>query len=294
MAQSTLPASRGVLFGPARRPGRTTHSCRPGCKSSRFVCKVPEAHCLQQISHPTALHHVELDRLESAVHAFPPYPIASFLLSVLIKHATDTFFYVDQAEFASEIHQFYTDPTSPLRSDSTFVCLAMAAFALASQWTTLEKPEGYHTSVGLERSDLGRVFFDHARMLIPDIIERPCLRSVQAPFVLGVYLMPASAIGSSYVYLGMALRNALALDLHQDVDDQKMNEREIEVRRRLWWSLYSLERLVPFVAAMITFHLTALQMYYSQVKPTSFYQCRCYHDAYPIITSSAGSLPEIR
>ncbi|KAB8224562.1 fungal-specific transcription factor domain-containing protein [Aspergillus novoparasiticus] len=194
------------------------------------------------ISHPTALHHAELERLESAVHAFPPQPIASFLLSVLIKHATDTFFYVDQAEFASEIHQFYTDSTSPLRSDSSFVGLAMAAFALASQWTTLEKPEGHQTSVGLERSDLGRVFFDHARMLIPDIIERPCLRSVQAPFVLGVYLMPASAIGSSYVYLGLALRKALALDLHQDVDDQKLNEREIEVRRRLWWSLYSLER----------------------------------------------------
>ncbi|OGM48234.1 Zn(II)2Cys6 transcription factor [Aspergillus bombycis] len=193
----------------------------------------------QAMSHPTALHHAELDRLESAVHAFPPHPIASFLLSVLIKHATDTFFYVDQAEFASEIHQFYTDPTSPLRSDSTFVCLAMATFALASQWTTLEKPEGHQTNVSLEGSDLGRVFFDHARMLIPDIIERPCLRSVQAPFVLGVYLMPASAIGSSYVYFGLALRKALALDLHQDVDDQKMNEREIEVRRRLWWSLYS-------------------------------------------------------
>ncbi|KAE8135190.1 fungal-specific transcription factor domain-containing protein [Aspergillus pseudotamarii] len=195
-----------------------------------------------QMSHPTALHHAELDRLESAVHAFPPYSIASFLLSVLIKHATDTFFYVDQAEFASEIHRFYTDPTSPLRSDSSFVCLAMAAFALASQWTTLEKPEGHQLSAGLEKSDLGRVFFDHARTLIPDIIERPCLQSVQAPFVLGVYLMPASAIGSSYVYLGLALRKALALDLHQDVDDQKMNEREIEVRRRLWWSLYSLER----------------------------------------------------
>ncbi|KAB8263594.1 fungal-specific transcription factor domain-containing protein [Aspergillus pseudonomiae] len=195
-----------------------------------------------QMSHPTPLHHAELDRLESAVHAFPPHSIASFLLSVLIKHATDTFFYVDQAEFASEIHQFYTDPTSPLRSDSTFVCLAMATFALASQWTTLEKPEGHQTSGGLERSDLGRVFFDHARMLIPDIIERPCLRSVQAPFVLGVYLLPASAIGSSYVYLGLALRKALALDLHQDIDDQKTNEREIEVRRRLWWSLYSLER----------------------------------------------------
>ncbi|KAE8378638.1 fungal-specific transcription factor domain-containing protein [Aspergillus bertholletiae] len=199
-------------------------------------------HGVQQMSHPPALHYAELDHLESAVHAFPPHAIASFLLSVLIKHATDIFFYVDQGEFALEIHQFYTDPISPLRSDSSFVCLAMAAFALASQWTTLEKPEGYQPNVGLERSDRGKIFFDHARTLMPDIIERPCLRSVQAPFVLGVYLMPGSAIGSSYVYLGLAIRKALALDLHQDVDDQIMNEREIEVRRRLWWSLYSLER----------------------------------------------------
>lgn len=122
------------------------------------------------------------------------------------------------------------------------MCLAMSAFALGSQWTTLEKPEGHPSGYGIERTDPGRVFFDHARILIPDIIERPCLRSVQAPFILGVYLLPASAIGSSYVYFGLALRKALALDLHQDVDDQAIDQREIEVRRRLWWSIYSLER----------------------------------------------------
>ncbi|GAB1196557.1 hypothetical protein APSETT444_005829 [Aspergillus pseudonomiae] len=169
-----------VMFLQERLPGAHGPKCSPDFERlsawTRKEVQKNSAWLVQQMSHPTPLHHAELDRLESAVHAFPPHSIASFLLSVLIKHATDTFFYVDQAEFASEIHQFYTDPTSPLRSDSTFVCLAMATFALASQWTTLEKPEGHQTSGGLERSDLGRVFFDHARMLIPDIIERPCLR----------------------------------------------------------------------------------------------------------------------
>jgi hypothetical protein len=56
--------------------------------------------------------------------------------------------------------------------------------------------------------------------------------------------MPASAIGSSYIYMGLALRKALACDLHIEADDHSINEREREVRRRLWWSIYSLERSV--------------------------------------------------
>ncbi|OGE52916.1 hypothetical protein PENARI_c009G07944 [Penicillium arizonense] len=118
----------------------------------------------------------------------------------------------------------------------------MAAFALGSQWAPLERPHGSAISLHRDNDDLGRVFYNHGKSLIPDIIDRPCLRSIQAPFLLGVYLMPASAIGSSYVYMGLALRKALAFDLHIDQDDQVINDREREVRRRLWWSIYSLER----------------------------------------------------
>lgn len=193
---------------------------------------------------PKALHPSELARLRLVVEAFPPRPVANFLLSVFIKHATDALFYFDQSQFLTEIDQLYTDSNSPLRCDPSFVCLAMAAFALGSQWTPLERPEGLITDIHRENVDLGRVFYCHARTLIPDIIDKPCLWSIQAPMVLSVYLLPASAIGSSYVYMGLALRKALAFDLHQDIDDPATDEREKEIRRRLWWSIYSLERFV--------------------------------------------------
>lgn len=93
-------------------------------------------------------------------------------------------------------------------------------------------------------SDLGRVFFKQAKVLISDVIERSDLKAIQACFLLGVYLMPLSAVGSSYVYMGMALRKALAFDLHQYPDDEMVDEREKEIRCRLWWSVYSLERSV--------------------------------------------------
>lgn len=198
---------------------------------------------MKHMTGPKALHPSEQARLRTAIDAFPPRPIADFLLSVFIKHATDTFFYFDQDQVLNEIDQFYKDPSSPLRSDISFVCLAMSAFALGSQWAPLERPHESAISLYRDNDNFGRVFYNHAKSLIPDIIDRPCLRSIQAPFLLGVYLMPASAIGSSYVYMGLALRKALAFDLHIDPDDQVINDREREVRRRIWWSIYSLERL---------------------------------------------------
>ncbi|KGO68070.1 Transcription factor, fungi [Penicillium italicum] len=194
------------------------------------------------ITRPKAIHPSEMARFNAAVDAFPPRPIANFLLSVFIKHATDTFFYFDQDQMLSEIDQFYTDITSPLRSDLSFVCLVMAIFALGSQWTPLERPDEFAVSFHRDNDDLGQVFYTHAKTLIPDLIERPCLRSIQAPFLLGVYLMPASAIGSSYIYMGLALRKALAFDLHLNPEDQAVDDREREIRCRLWWSIYSLER----------------------------------------------------
>ncbi|KAJ5098287.1 hypothetical protein N7532_005288 [Penicillium argentinense] len=188
------------------------------------------------------LHPSELSKLQVAIDAFPPRAVADFLLAVFMKHATDVFFYFDQSQMLADMNELYTDQYSPLRFDPAFICLAMATFALGSQWTPLERPERLESSQQKEYLDVGSVFFSHAKALIPEIIERSCLRSVQAPFVLGVYLMPACAVGTSYVYLGLAVRKALVADLHLEVDDHSMSQRDKEIRRRLWWSIYSLER----------------------------------------------------
>jgi hypothetical protein len=188
------------------------------------------------------LEPAEFRRLRQAVDAFPPRPVADFLLSVCIDHGMDSFFYFDQAQLLDEIDEFYTDANSPLRSDGGFICLAHTAFALGSQWTPLAKPEGSGAMLMPDDGDPGRIFHNQAKALIPDIIDRPSIRSVQAPFVMGVYLLPASAIGSAYIYMGLALRKALAMDLHIDTDDPTLSEDEKEVRRRVWWSIYALER----------------------------------------------------
>ncbi|KAM5341866.1 hypothetical protein ACJ41O_014897 [Fusarium nematophilum] len=194
------------------------------------------------ITHAKKLSPPEQTRLKTTVDSFPPRSVAEFLVSVCIKHGIDIFFYFDQAQIMEELDQFYTNPSSPLRSDPSFVCLALAIFALGSHWTPLERPSDSSRGRHHDECDPGLVFFRQAKLLIPDIIERSCLRSIQACFILGVYLLPLNAVGSSYIYMGMALRKALAFDLHQRPDDQMVDEREREIRCRLWWSIYSLER----------------------------------------------------
>ncbi|KAJ0311274.1 hypothetical protein COL516b_001980 [Colletotrichum fioriniae] len=227
----------------------------------RFLSRLRDAFCLDsqppsgdqdlarlqpRISDTPPADPAELRRIKRAVKSFPPRGVADFLVSVCIAYGTDIFFYLDQSHFMTELDQLYNDEQSPLREDAGFVCLVLAAFALGSQWTELARPEDLSSTASTENRsvDPGRIFYNQARILISDLLDRPCIKSVQATFILGVYLMPASAISASYVYMGLALRKALAIGLHQEPDDPSLTEDEKETRRRLWWSIYSLERTV--------------------------------------------------
>lgn len=237
---------------------------------------------------------LELARLRRAIDIFPPRPVADFLISVCISHGCDLFFYFDQAQLLEEIDEFYSQPTSALRNDLIFVCLALATLALGSQWTTLEKPECPAPLTRLDDGNPGRVFFDRARALVPDLMERSCIRSIQATFILGVYTLPASAISSSYVYMGLALRKALAADLHQKTDESSLDEREKEIRCRLWWSIFSLERYERPRTSSVSLCLLNLQNNYRQVKQASISRASNHYNSSPCTVTLTGQPADIR
>lgn len=232
----------------------------------RFLSKLRETFSLEAVStsetQPSTSTPVQqprhtpdsAQRVREAARAFPPRPVARFLVSVCNEHGTDSFHYFDTAQISAELDEFYDNDNAPSRLDSAFVCLAHAVFALGSQWATLVRPAGSRTTPPPNDGDPGRIFYQQARSLIPDIIELNSIRTVQATFVIGVYLLPASAISSSYIYLGLALRKALAIDLHLETEETNIGDGEKELRRRLWWAVYSLERyaliiLIGFAAA---------------------------------------------
>jgi hypothetical protein len=174
----------------------------------------------------------------------PQQPVAEHLVKVLIEHGTDSFFYFDQAQLISDLDEFYTDAASKMRYDTGFLCLVLAALALGSQWTALHAASRSPSVLREDMEETGRACYEQARLLVPDLDDSLSLYSVQAPLILGVYLLPARATGSLHMYLGLALRKAMALDLHMRSEDAMFSEHEREVRSRLWWSVFSLERWV--------------------------------------------------
>jgi hypothetical protein len=180
--------------------------------------------------------------MRKAANSLPPRHVTDFLLKTCIEFGTDSFFYFDQDQLLAEVDEFYTDPASALRYDASFICLVLSALALGAQRSLpLGLDNGIPTS-RFEDGDPGQLFFEKAKFLIPDVIERSSLRAIQATFILGVYLLPQTAVGSSYIYIGIALRKAVSFDLHHPPDDFAMSMREREIRCRLWWSIYALER----------------------------------------------------
>jgi transcriptional regulatory protein GAL4 len=64
----------------------------------------------------------------------------------------------------------------------------------------------------------------------------------------GAYLQKRDNPNTGYNCLGMAMHMALGLGLHRDVTESKGTTLGMEIRRRLWWTLYIFD-----VGASITF-----------------------------------------
>ncbi|KAI5856319.1 fungal-specific transcription factor domain-containing protein, partial [Tricharina praecox] len=88
-----------------------------------------------------------------------------------------------------------------------------------------------------------------------DFLSYGTLEGVQALALMvcghrfpGAYLQKRDNPNTGYNCLGMAMRMALGLGLHRDVTESKGTTLGMEIRRRIWWTLYIFD-----VGASITF-----------------------------------------
>jgi hypothetical protein len=77
----------------------------------------------------------------------------------------------------------------------------------------------------------------------PDVLTSSDIMPLQA---LTIYLYHSQSYEdqSEYLLIGTALRMAQGLGLHRCGQSSKMSPFEIEMRRRLWWNIYRLERRI--------------------------------------------------
>lgn len=91
---------------------------------------------------------------------------------------------------------------------------------------------------------MGRMFFQQASKLIPDVITVASLESVQACLLIGLYTLPLDTSGLSYIYLNLAVKLGIQNGMHRKYVGDGIDETTIEIRNRVWWTAFTIERRV--------------------------------------------------
>ncbi|OJJ50125.1 hypothetical protein ASPZODRAFT_149527 [Penicilliopsis zonata CBS 506.65] len=146
------------------------------------------------------------------------------------------FSFIDPAMFEERLDKMYNKPADFASPDSCLVycqVLLVIAFGLlysVNQWTGEEGPPGFK-------------FFKYALRLLPDIHEEGSIFFVEVLCYVAYYMQNLNRRDAAFLYVGLGLRMAISLGLHQEVSGE-FTDFERDRRRRAWWSVYSLDRLL--------------------------------------------------
>ncbi|GME22637.1 C6 transcription factor [Neofusicoccum parvum] len=87
-------------------------------------------------------------------------------------------------------------------------------------------------------------YFMQALQFMPEIHDEGSVLFVEVLSLVGYFMQNLNRRDAAFLYIGLALRMAISLGLHQEIMDPDMDEATREHRRRLWWSVYSMDRIL--------------------------------------------------
>jgi hypothetical protein len=122
--------------------------------------------------------------------------------------------------------------------------LVNMVFAFGSEHAQTRPP--YHGSPGSSASakpDRAR-FFKRAKMLAFSSILQARIELVQALLLMSHYLHGSLELNHCWTVIGLAIRTAQELGLYLDSTDFTNDIVEQEIRKRVWWGCFVIDRLV--------------------------------------------------
>ncbi|KAK0614385.1 fungal-specific transcription factor domain-containing protein [Immersiella caudata] len=173
----------------------------------------------------------------------PPLDVARRLFAAQYTYLGTIFAFTDPASFDRELIAAYrgrpdvADKDACLAYAKVLVTLAFGKMYSVNQWIDYQGPPGFE-------------YFTQALQLLPDAHEEGSIRCVETLALVGYFMQNMNRHDAAFLYIGMALRMAISLGLHQEVsasDDPTgvgLDEESREHRRRVWWSIYSLDRIL--------------------------------------------------
>lgn len=188
------------------------------------------------------------------VALLPPRPVSAFLVNVFFRHATSIYYFVDKNWVKETLDDLQTNSARWRSKDVPAACVVLMVLAVSTQYVHLETSKqnnrrGRRASVGHDTPanwefEVGSTFYRQVAKSLSELIHAGSLLSVQAFLLLGIYSLPIDASGLGYIYLNLAVKVAIQNGMHRRVSKAVFDPRSKEIRRRIWWTVYCMERLV--------------------------------------------------
>lgn len=181
----------------------------------------------------------------------PPPDVARRLFAAQYTYIGTIFAFTDPARFDQELIEAYRgqpdlgDKAACLSYAKVLVTLAFGKLYSVNQWIDYQGPPGFE-------------YFSQALQLLPDAHEEGSILGVETLTLIGYFMQNMNRHDAAFLYVGMALRMAISLGLHQEVAGSHgagLDEEAREHRRRVWWSVYSMDRILSIKSGNpITIH----------------------------------------
>lgn len=165
----------------------------------------------------------------------PPYEFANRLFAAQHIYIGSIFSFLQPRHFEERLQVVYTRaPDVSNREDCLKFCQILCVLAFGqmysiNQWSGNEGPPGFQ-------------YFKHALRYLPDIHEEGSILFVEVLGLVAYYMQILNRRDAAFLYIGLAVRMAISLGLHQEVSNPDIDLIEREHRRRVWWSVYSMDR----------------------------------------------------
>ncbi|KAK1834469.1 fungal-specific transcription factor [Podospora conica] len=175
----------------------------------------------------------------------PPPQVGHRLFAAQYTYIGTIFAFTDPDTFDRELAAAFVskpdlwDTDACLAYAKVLIILAFGKMYSVNEWVDYRGPPGIE-------------FFTEALQLLPDAYEEGSILCVETLALVGYFFQNLNQPDAAFLYIGMALRMAISLGLHQEVSQSSnpnhphyaMDEATREHRRRVWWSIYSLDRIL--------------------------------------------------
>ncbi|KND89339.1 Proline utilization trans-activator [Tolypocladium ophioglossoides CBS 100239] len=179
----------------------------------------------------------------------PPVDIARRLFAAQYMYIGTIFAFTDPRDsFEKLLLEAYGGPPDPPDKDAcleyakVLLVLAFGQLYSVNQWVDFRGPPGFD-------------YFTDSLNLLPETHEEGSMLCVETLALTGYFMQNMNRRDAAFQYIGKALRMAISLGLHQEVsphycsqgghgEEALLDAAAREHRRRVWWSVYSLDRIL--------------------------------------------------